>query len=153
VLVKTTFVLVGAGFLCLWFLQPVCGQEAKPTVDKEQARLLGRWAIAQTKEPGKPYLESYKGRPFVVKGQNAFSLIMEYRKDGTFRRISRVGGSETVQEGRWKLSGHELRHKRRESPDEEVIYVRFDTPNEFTIIEVYEETRDPGLFARFKKLD
>jgi hypothetical protein len=151
--VKTTSLLISAGFLCLWLLQPVWGEETKSTIDKEVARLVGRWAIVQTKEPGKPYLESYKGRPFVVKGQNAFSLIMEYRNDGTFRRISRVGGSETIQEGRWRLSGHELRHKRRDSPNEEVIYVRFDTPSQFTIIEVYEETPDPGLFARFKKLD
>src|SRR4030042_438379 len=98
--VKTTVALVSAGFLCLWFLQPVCGQEAKPAIDTEIGKIVGRWAILQTKEPGKPYLESYKGRPFVEKGRNSFSLVMEYRKDGTFRRISRIDGSEAVQDGR-----------------------------------------------------
>jgi hypothetical protein len=151
--VRTTVALVSAGFLCLWFLQPVCGRETKPPIDQDTAKLVGRWAILQTKEPGKPYLESYKGRPFVAKGHNAFSLIIEYRKDGTFRRISIVDGSEAVEEGQWRLSGHELRHKRNRVPNEEVLYVRFDSPQQLTIIEVYEETRDPGLFARFKKIE
>jgi hypothetical protein len=152
VAIKTTFLIVGAVILCLWYVQPVCSQETRPTVDKDTGRLVGRWAIAQTKEPGKPYLDSYKGRPFVAQGPNAFCLIMEYRNDGTFRRISRVGASETVQEGSWKLSGHELRQKHKDSPGDEVIYVRFDSPDQFTIIEVHEDMSDPGLFARFKKI-
>jgi hypothetical protein len=127
-------------------------QEKKAPAGKDSAELVGRWVITQTKEPGKPYRESYKGRPFVMEGPNSFTLIMEYRRDGTFRRISRVAGKDTVQEGTWKLSGHELRHKRKGQPVDEVMYIRFDGADEFTSTEVYEDTLDPGLFAKFKRL-
>jgi hypothetical protein len=115
--------------------------------------LVGHWMIVATKEPGKPYREGYKGRPFVPKGANAFTLLMEYRGDGTFRRITRIGDKETVHEGTWVLSGHELRHKRKGTNEDEVMYIRFDSPGQFTSIEVFEKTRDPGLFARFRKTD
>jgi len=139
--------------LFAWFLIPAWAAETKPLPDGEAGRLVGRWLIVQTKEPGKPYQDGYRGRPFVAEGHNAFTLIMEYRKDGTFRRISRVGDKETVHEGAWRFSGHELRHKRKESAGEEVMYIRFDNPNQFTSIEVYEDTPDPGLFARFKRVE
>ena len=35
--------------------------------------------------------------------------------------------------------------------DEEIMYVRFDDPNQYTSIEVFEDTHDPGLFAQFKR--
>lgn len=136
-----------------WVLIPAWAAESTPLTDEEAAQLLGRWIIVQTKEPGKPYRDGYKGRPFVPQGHNAFTLIMEYRKDGTFRRISRVGEKDTVHEGGWRFSGHELRHKRKESPGEEVMHIRFDNPNQYTSIEVYEDTPDPGLFARFKRIE
>jgi hypothetical protein len=134
-------------------LLPAHSQETGVAIDKEAAKLVGRWVIVQTKEPGKPYTDGYKGQIFVAEGPNAFSLILEYRKDGTFRRLSRIGQKEKVIQGKWVLSGHELRHKREGSSDDEVMYIRFDSPESFTYIEVYEATRDPGLFARFKRLN
>ena len=149
-------VLLSAGFLASLFLPPIYALEdsgqSKPTLNKDAAKLVGTWEITRTKEPGKPYRKGYKGRPFVSKGANAFTLIMEYRKDGTFRRLSRIGSSETVQDGHWKLSGHELRHRRSESRSEEVMYLRFDKPTQYTSIEVYEDTPDPGLFAQFHRV-
>ncbi len=114
--------------------------------------LIGRWEIIETKEPGKSYTDGYKGRPFVRSGPNAFSLIIEYRKDGTMRRISRKGERDVVEDGVWTLSGKELRHRIKGSSVEEVIYIRFDSPDEYTFIEVYEGTPDPGLFARFRRI-
>ena len=124
----------------------------KPVLDKESSQLVGRWEIYETKEPGKPYLESYKGRPFVRKGPNAFTLILEYNSDGGFRRIARVGDAETIEQGTWRLVGHELRHKRKGASQEEVIYIRFDDKNHYTSTEVFEDTSDPGLFARFRRI-
>ncbi len=111
--------------------------------------LVGVWEIYQTKAHGKPYAASYNGRPFVSKGQNAFTLILDYKNDGTFKRTSRVGANETAQEGTWKLDGKELRQKVAQDPKEEVLYLRFDSPNQFTSVEVFENCSDPGLFARF----
>jgi len=142
-------------FLVSLFLPPIYALDDtsanKPSVGKDASKLVGVWEIAKTKEPGKPYLPSYKGQPFVTRGANAFTLILEYRKDGTFRRLSRIGGAENVQDGSWILSGHELRHRRSGSPADEVMYVRFDRPNQYTSIEVYEGTSDPGLFAQFSR--
>jgi len=147
-------------FACLLFFGPlfspcsaVSAEKRKPKLSKEAAKLVGRWAIYQTKEPGKPFRQSYKGRPFVMKGANAFTLIVEYRPDGTFSRFSRIGEKETIHEGKWKYAGHELRHKRKKVAQEEVMYVRFDGAGQFTSIEVYEKTADPGLFARFRRVD
>lgn len=123
----------------------------KPALDKESAQLVGKWEIYETKEPGKPYVQSYKGRPFVSRGANAFTLILQYNSDGSFKRISRVGDNETVEEGTWVLSGHELRHKRKGVSEEEVIYLRFDDKNHYTSTEVFEDTSDPGLFAKFRR--
>lgn len=148
--------LVVAGFLLSLFLPPLYALEGKrkdqPTLDKSAARIVGIWEIVRAKEPGMPYRSGYKGRPFVTKGPNAFTLIVEYRQDGTFRRVSRMGTKESVQKGYWKLSGHELRHRREGTADEEIMYVRFDRPNLYTSIEVYEDTPDPGLFAQFKRM-
>lgn len=145
-----------AGFVLSLFLPPIYALEEKkvdkPVLDKASEMLVGVWEIFQTKEPGKPYRSGYSGHPFVSKGPNAFTLIMEYRKDGSFRRISRVGGKEVVQEGTWILSGHELRHKRKGARDEEVMYLRFEDPDRYTSLEVYEGTADPGLFAQFRRL-
>jgi hypothetical protein len=127
-------------------------ENKKPALDSEAARLVGMWEILSTKEPGQPYRNSYKGRPFVAKGPHAFVLIMEYNDDGTFRRTSRIGDKESVHEGSWKLSGHELRHQRKGSSEQEVMYVRFDGPDQYTSTEVYETTTDPGLFAQFKRV-
>ncbi|MBM3302602.1 MAG: hypothetical protein FJY85_21955 [Deltaproteobacteria bacterium] len=153
--VMRVLLMVAAGFLLSLLLSSLYAREdraaTKPVLADESAKLVGTWEIARTKEPGKPYLEGYKGRPFVSRGANAFTLIMEYRGDGTFRRLSRVGDSESVQQGRWQLSGHELRHQREGARDQEVMYVRFDAPDQYTFIEVYEDTPDPGLFAQFKK--
>jgi hypothetical protein len=152
---RTVF-LVSAGFLLSVLLPPPYALDdktiSKPVLNEESTRLVGTWEIARTKEPGRPYLDGYKGRPFVSKGANAFTLIMEYREDGTFRRLSRIGGKESVQQGKWQLSGHELRHRRVGARDEEVMYIRFDKPDLYTSIEVYEETPDPGLFAQFRKM-
>ncbi len=153
---RRAIVLVSAGFLVSLFLPPIYAlddsSKIKPTLDKDALKLVGVWEITKTKEPGKPYRSGYKGRPFVTKGANAFTLIMEYNKDGTFRRTSRIGNQETVQNGQWKLSGHELRHRRNGSTADEVMYLRFDRPSQYTSIEVYEGTPDPGLFAQFAKI-
>lgn len=145
-------VVLSLGVLCTLLLPPAFAQEKRPALDKDSARLTGQWVITQTKEPGKPYRESYRGRPFVPEGPNSFILIMEFSRDGTFRRISRVNGIDTVHEGTWSYSGHELRLRRKGQSADEVMYVRFDGPDEFTSIEVYEDTSDPGLFARFKRM-
>jgi len=126
--------------------------DKKPTLNEEAVRLVGVWGILSTKEPGQPYRNGYKGRPFVEKGPHSFMLIMEYRNDGTFRRLSRIGETEAVHEGSWTLAGHELRHKRQGSSEHEVMYVRFDGPDQYTSTEVYEGTSDPGLFAQFKRV-
>jgi hypothetical protein len=115
-------------------------------------QLVGVWEIFQTKEPHKPYEQGYKGRPFVNKGPQAFALIIEFRQDGTFRRLSRVGPSETVKDGTWKYSCNELRQQMQGAKQEEVMYIRFDNPNQFTSIEVYEDSADPGLFAQFRRV-
>ncbi len=150
-------VVLCCGLLLSLLLPPLYAQQDKaqkpPTVDKGGAQLVGVWEITQTKEPGKPYRSSYKGHPFVSRGPNAFTLIMEYHDDGTFKRIARVGARDDVQEGRWKLIGNELRHHRAGTSEEEVIYVRFDGPNQYTSTEVYEGTPDPGLFAQFKRIE
>jgi hypothetical protein len=145
-----TVLLVG---MCLLFFQSAAhtAQEKPKRPSGESAALFGRWIIHETKEPGKPYAPEYKGRRFVAEGPDAFTLIMEYRSDGTFRRISRIGEKEVVHEGKWVLSGHELRLSREGADHDEVMYVRFDAPDTFTTVEVHEATRDPGLFARFKK--
>lgn len=114
--------------------------------------LAGSWELFQTKAPGEPYKPSYKDRPFVNEGPQAFALIMEYRKDGTFRRISRVGSVDTVREGTWKMDGQILRQRIAGAGHEEVMFLRFDSPDQFTYTEVYEETPDPGLFARFRRV-
>lgn len=125
---------------------------APATGDPLAAQLIGRWEVIETKEPGKPYEKGYKGRPFVRSGPEAFTLIHEYWKDGTFKRITRVGTTETVHEGTWRLSGHELRHERQAAPYVEVMYIRFDSPDQYTSIDVYEGTPDPGLFGRFQRI-
>ncbi len=151
------FLLLFSGLLLSMLLPPLYAQQEKvqkpPTVDKVAAPLVGVWEITQTKEPGKPYRSSYKGHPFVSRGPNAFTLIMEYHSDGTFRRIARTGGKDEVQEGKWKLTGNELRHIRNGAQEEEVMYVRFDSPNQYTSTEVYEGTPDPGLFAQFRRIE
>lgn len=121
-------------------------------LDPLAARLVGKWEVSHTKEPGQPYKPSYRGQPFVSSGPNAFTLIMEYRKDGTFRRVTRVGKDETVQEGTWTLVGHELRHDRPGALEAEIMYIRFDGPDQYTTVDVYEGTPDPGLFGRFKRV-
>jgi hypothetical protein len=127
------------------------GQDAtKP--DKASAQLLGMWEIHMIKEPGKHYRRSFKGRPLVAKGPHAFTLIIEYREDGSFKRTTRVGETETIQEGKWSLAGHELRQTRQGNLPDEVMYVRFDGPNKFTSIEVYEGCSDPGTFAQYKRI-
>jgi hypothetical protein len=155
--VRRIVIVITAGFLLSLFFPPIYAQEEKkgklPALDEASAKFIGSWEIVQTKEPGKPYLTSYKGRPFVSKGPQSFSIVLEYKPDGTFRRICRVDGQESVQEGTWKLSGHELKHQRTGTSEPEVMYVRFDGKNQFTFVEVYEETSDPGLFAQFKKVD
>ncbi len=152
-----TLLLVFSGLLLSVLLPPLYAQQDKaqspPAVEQAAAPLVGVWEITQTKEPGKPYRSSYKGHPFVSRGPNAFTLIMEYHKDGTFRRIARVGAKDDVQEGKWKLVGNELRHHRTGSNEDEVMYVRFDGPDQYTSTEVYEGTPDPGLFAQFKRIE
>lgn len=147
-------VLLAAFFLSI-FLPSIYALDEKKTDARQQAvpqeQLLGVWEIAQTKEPGKPYRDGYKGMPFVSRGANAFTLVLEYRNDGTFRRTSRIGDKETIQDGTWKFSGHELRHRRTGARDEEVMYVRFDNPDQYTSLEVFESTSDPGLFAQFRR--
>ena len=134
-------------------LSPTSGAEKKrQAANEEAARLVGRWQIYMTKEPGKDYRDAYKVRPFVPVGPHSFILFVEYRPDGTFRRVSRIDGAETVDEGLWTLKGHELRKKRVGGQGEEVLYLRFDGADQFTSIKVYEQTPDPGLFAQFRRL-
>jgi hypothetical protein len=154
--IKTWVCLIFASFVLSVVWPPLYALEEKKDVKTGApdvaSELVGTWEIVRTKEPGKPYAEGYKGRPFVSKGANAFTLILEYRKDGTFRRISRVGDNETVQQGTWVLAGHELRHRRAGAQREEVMYIRFDGPNQYTSLEVFEDTPDPGLFAQFRRV-
>jgi hypothetical protein len=155
VTIRRIALVLCAGAILSLSMPPIYAQEGKqtkkPALNGEAAKLVGVWEITQTKAPGKPYRQSYKGRPFVSRGANAFTLILDYRADGTFRRIRRIGTNEKVQEGTWKLSGNELRHKRKGASDEEVMYLRFDDPNHYTAIEVFEDTPDPGLFAQFTR--
>jgi len=144
-----------AVFMSILF-PPIYAQEEKPpsklVLDKDSTQLIGRWEIYETKEPGKPYVPSYKGRPFVAKGVNAFTLILEYHGDGTFKRVARIGEKETVEEGTWRLSGHELRHKRKGASQEEIMYIRFDGKDRYVSTEVFEDSSDPGLFAKFHRM-
>ena len=148
--------MVCVSFILSVLLPPLYALEEKGIPKTESGRaadaLVGTWEIIRTKEPGKPYVQGYKGRPFVSKGANAYTLILEYRKDGTFRRISRIGDNETIQEGTWVLSGHELRHKRHGANRDEVMYIRFDNRDQYTSLEVFEDTLDPGLFAQFQRV-
>jgi hypothetical protein len=148
-------VLVSAGFLLNFLLPPLYALEdksaPKPELDADAAKLVGLWEIMRAKEPGKPYLTGFQGRPFVTKGPQAYTLILDYRPDGTFRRVCRVGDKDIVQEGRWTLSGHELRHKAKGKHEEEVMYIRFDNAEQYTSTEVYEESPNPGIFAQFRK--
>ena len=138
--------------VCLSFTSFSIGKDQDTTkLDKASARLLGVWEIHMIKEPGKHYRRSFKGRPLVAKGPHAFTLIMEYREDGSFKRTIRVGDKETVQEGKWSFTGHELRQSRHGNLPDEVMYVRFDGPNKFTSIEVYDGCSDPGTFAQYKR--
>jgi hypothetical protein len=147
-------ILICTAVILSIYLPSIQAQEAKKPekLDVLAAQLVGVWEIYQTKEPGKPYLTGYHGRPFVTKGPNAFTLILEYRTDGTFKRLSRCAESETVHDGTWKLSGHELRQKRKGSTEDEVMYVRFEGKDLLTSVEVYETGTDPGLFAQFKRV-
>ena len=148
--------IVVTGFVMSVILPPLYAQQDKaqkgPAIDKAAEQLVGTWEIYQTKEPTKPYMASFKGHPFVSRGPNAFTLLLEYKSDGTFRRISRIGSQETIEEGTWKFSGNELRHQRKGATEQEVLYVRFDNPNQYTSVEVYEQTPDPGLFAQFRRV-
>ncbi len=153
--VRRVALLLCAGFILTLSVSPMNAQEAKqikkPAMNGESAKLVGVWEISQTKEPGKPYRQAYKGRQFVNRGVHAFTLILEYRDDGTFRRVARIGNDDKIQEGTWKLSGNELRLKANGASEDEVMYVRFDDLNQYTCIEVSENTHDPGLFAQFKR--
>jgi hypothetical protein len=151
--IKRTIILALCALVLSIFLPPLYAQENRPSSqDKESTQLIGKWEIYETKEPGKPYLSSYKGRPFVSKGANAFTLVLEYRNDGTFKRIARIGESETAEEGTWSLAGHELRHKRKGVQEEEIMYIRFDGRDRYVSTEVFEDSSDPGLFAKFKRI-
>ncbi len=141
--------LASAIVLCL--VSSTSGQNKQSETNDQATRILGTWEIFQIKEPGQTYRQGYKGRPFVPKGPNAFTLLMEYRTDGTYRRISRVGATEIVHEGKWSINGHELRHQRKGNLPDEVMYIRFDGSDKFTSIEVFEQTTDPGLFAQFRR--
>ncbi|MGO9569766.1 MAG: hypothetical protein ACLP5H_19715 [Desulfomonilaceae bacterium] len=153
--IRRVALILCVGLILSLSMPPIYAQDGKqtkkPAMNGDSAKLVGVWEISQTKEPGKPYRQAYKGRPFVSKGVHAFTLILEYRDDGTFRRISRIGNDEKIQDGTWKFSGSELRHKRNGSFEEEIMYVRFDNPNQYTSTEVFEDTHDPGLFAQFKR--
>jgi hypothetical protein len=155
VTVMRLLALVSAGFLLNLLLPPLYALDgkgaSKPVLNAEAAKLVGRWEIARAKEPGKPYLAGFQGRPFVTKGPQAYTLILEYRPDGTFRRVCRVGGKDVVQEGRWTLSGHELRHRAKGKSEDEVMYIRFDSADQYTSTEVYEDSPSPGVFAQFRK--
>jgi hypothetical protein len=140
-----------AAFASSGHAQPDQGRKSS-VPGPSSAQLVGVWEVVQTKEPGQPYKASYRGQPFVSKGPSAFTLIMEYRKDGTFQRTTRVGTTETIQNGTWKLSGNQLRHDRPGALEEEIMYIRFDGPDQYTSIDVYEGTPDPGLFGRFKRV-
>lgn len=119
---------------------------------KNRPKLTGKWEIHQAKEPGKPYRKGYRGRPFVSEGPNAYTIVVQYNPDGTFKRISKVGGKKIVDKGEWQLQGSELRQRQEGDTNEEVIYIRFDTPDQYTSIEVFEATHDPGTFARYKRI-
>ncbi len=150
------FIIAFTGFCLSMLLPPIFALEEKNAVksvpEVSASQLVGKWQIVRSKEPGQPYRDGHSGRPFVFSGVNAFTLILEYNKDNTFRKICRVGNSEKVQEGTWRLSGHELR-QRSGGSNEEVLYLRFDSPNQFTSTEVYEDSSSPGLFVQFNRVE
>ncbi len=152
--IKRSALVVFAAFFMSLLLPPIYAQDGAKAkkLDGPAGQLVGVWEIYKTKEPGKPYLSAYKGHPFVSRGPNAFTLIIEYKSDGTFKRTSRTADKETVHEGAWTLAGKELRHKRKGAFEEEVMYLRFDGPNQYTSLEVFEDTVDPGLFAQFRRI-
>ena len=121
--IQRSALVIFAAFLMSLLLPPIYAQDDKKVkkLDGPAGHLVGVWEIYQTKEPGKPYLTSYKGHPFVSRGPNAFTLVIEYRSDGTFKRTSRAGEKETVHEGSWTFAGKELRHRRNGSSEEEVM--------------------------------
>lgn len=149
--------ILSAGFILSVLFSSIYAQDnkqnAQQKLDPVASKLVGKWEIFQTKEPGQPYRNGYRGRPFVHKGPNAFTLIMEYNNDGTFRRLSRIADQDTVQNGSWRLAGNELRHHRKGTAEEEVMYLRFDNKDQYTSIEVFESSSDPGLFAQFRRIE
>jgi hypothetical protein len=142
---------MGVSILCSTFL--ICATDVCGADGKNRPQLAGKWEIYQAKEPGKPYRKGYRGRPFVSKGPNAYTIVVQYKPDGTFKRVSRIGKNEKIDQGHWELEGSELRQKQKGRSNEEVIYIRFDGPDHYTSIEVFEETSDPGTFARYKRIE
>jgi hypothetical protein len=134
-------------------LFPIYAQQGQPSANANAGNtLVGRWEIYQTKVQGRPYLKQYKGRPFVSIGPNAFTVIYEYGPDGSFKRITRIDGRDTEETGKWVYSGSEMRLQLDKGRIEEVFYVRFDDPKQITVVEVYEDTTDPGIFAQFRRI-
>ncbi len=149
---RKILVCVGAMVLSV-LLSPIYSPHGQHVVNaKTDHSLVGRWEIFQTKAPGRPYLPKYKERPFVSVGPNAYTVIYEYSSDGTFQRITRIDGQNTVENGQWQYAGNELRLKIEKGRVEEIFYLRFDDRDQFTVVEVYEESSDPGIFARFKRI-
>ncbi|MEW6350185.1 MAG: lipocalin family protein [Thermodesulfobacteriota bacterium] len=149
---RIILVCVGAVVLSV-LLSPIYAQHGPRVVNATTGdSLVGRWEIFKTKAPGRPYLPKYKGRPFVSVGPNSYTVIYEYHSDGTFQRITKIDGKNTVENGRWEYTGNELRLKIEKGRVDEVLYLRFDGPDQFTAVEVYEETSDPGIFAQFKRI-
>lgn len=149
---KRFFLIICAAFVLSIVLPPIHAQEDLKNKQDSSDQLVGVWEIYRVKEPGKPYGQGFQGVPFVNKGPNAYTLLMEYKSDGTFKKTSRRGNSEMVEDGAWKLTGNELRQKRRGLLEEEVLYLRFDDNNHYTSTEVFENSANLGIFVQFQRI-
>jgi hypothetical protein len=153
---KLGLVLAAAASLSV-FLPELYAEREKPhlaaSLSSEAARLVGTWEVCEAKEPGQPYRPSVRGRCFSSGGPEAFGLVIEYRHDGTFSRLTRDGSRQHIDHGTWSLSGHELRLASPQGAMQAVLYVRLDDLDRFTAVEVHEETPEPGLFVRYRRAE
>jgi hypothetical protein len=155
-LIKVALVVGAAACLSI-FLPELYAEREDPRREAplsiEATKLVGKWELFEAKEPGQPYRPSLRGRAFSPNGPEAFALVVEYRADGTFCRVTREGEKQRIEQGTWTLEGHELRLISPRGVTQAVVYVRLDQPDRFTAIEVHEETLEPGLFVRFRRVE
>ncbi len=134
-------------------LASICPQQGQCSDGaNNENSLVGRWEIYQTKAPGRAYDARYKGRSFVSTGPHAYTVIYQYNPDGTFQRTTKIDGKDIPETGKWTYSGNAMKLQLDKGREDEVFYVRFDDQNQITVVEVYEGTSDPGMFAQFRRI-